>query len=115
MGMDAIARGGAQRGNLHPPAPPFERPDQAQQFPQRRYGWLAFGRPPGLRAGGAQVRSARQRDAVIALQFHQHLAQNARALSLRLAMQVKCLGQRRGRRRGLTRLAVGAPGHCLQQ
>ena len=34
MRMDAIVRGGAQRGDLDSLAPPFESPDESQQFAQ---------------------------------------------------------------------------------
>ena len=88
--------------------------DQALQFAQRdpiRF----IGRAIGLGAGGHHVRGAAQGDVVPGFHRNQHLPQNAGALGLALAVQVKGLG-RVGRPLTSPRLALVQPAHQgLQQ
>ena len=119
--VDAVTRRGAQGGDLHALLAPFMRADHAQQLTQRDHTGRAIGRAPGLGAGLAPVGRAAQGDGVVASYRYQQRAQRARALRLRLAVQVKALGRGgpgqllRGLGGCLGVLAVGAAHQGLQQ
>ena len=121
MRVNAVARRFAQHGNFDARFAPFVCPDNAQQLAQRDDGGLTGGRPPGLGNGGAPVGRAAQGDRVIGLQGDEQRAQGARALRLRLAVQVETLLRARSRRlryrtgRRFGRLVVRAACQCLQQ
>jgi hypothetical protein len=109
----------AQCGHFDAVLAPFKSTDHALQGAQRDHRRLPIGRAKGLRASLLGVGGAAQRDAVVTVQFDQHLAQHAGALGLRLAVGVK---SRTGHRRGcigffafgLLRF-VDAPRQGLQQ